>query len=133
MARWTWLFVALLALMALTGCLTGTPADEASQTSVMTTPTSDSAASSPTQPSVATFTPYDCPYYLSVERIDGTTQRSIDRSQNYSNLSTERQSEFRTTLENGDTELGMSLPEEWSSPVIVAYEDERYIVSAFVC
>lgn len=115
MGRWRGLCVVLVAVVTLGGCL-GTP-----------------SGSPPPQTSEVAETTSDCPYYLSVERLDETSHRSVDRTLDYSNLSADRQAEFRTALERGDTELGTALPELWSSPVVVTYRGERYVAGAFVC
>ena len=100
--------VALLALLALTGCLAGGP-----------TPT-DTTSPPPNT---------DCPSVLSV---DPAGEASGDRIE-YADLPEQRQGEFDRALADGSVELGETLPEVWSEPRIVVYDGAEYYAVASVC
>ncbi|QKY21001.1 hypothetical protein B4589_011680 [Halolamina sp. CBA1230] len=96
----------VIALLALSGCLSGGPTETPSPT-----------------PNT------DCPYVLSV---DPAGEASGDRIE-YADLPEQRQGEFDRALADGSVELGETLPEEWSEPRIVEYEGAEYYAVASVC
>lgn len=127
--------LALLALLA--GCTagpgTGSPTNASTTAPTTTTETPTTPVTETTAEPPRTGT-YGCPYYVTVEPA---TDRQIEEAETvlaYANLSAARQSEFdrARTNRNGTITLE-TLPEVWSRPRVVAYEDDRYATVASTC
>ncbi|WP_136717021.1 hypothetical protein [Halorientalis salina] len=122
----------LVLVVSVAGCLDGGTGGSPTASATELTP-SESPTSTPTDtPDVTTAYGTDCPYVVTVDPATDRQLSDTDRTLDYANLSTERQQEFDRALENGSVEMP-TLPDAWSSPVLVHYEGERYYVVAAVC
>jgi hypothetical protein len=126
----------LLLLVFCAGCLS----PQSPTTPASTPPTDDLTATTTATESAETGTSTrrtgystECPYYLQVDvATDGQLSRT-DEDLEYSELPPARQREFEAALAKGSIELGETLPDTWSSPRIVTYQDEQYYAVAYVC
>ena len=126
--------LALLALLA--GCTAGpgtgttnaSTTEPSTTTEPTTTPVTDTTAE---QPQTGT---YGCPYYVTVEPATDRQVAEAETVLAYENLSAARQSEFdRARANQNSTTTLDTLPEVWSRPRVVEYEDKLYATVASTC
>jgi hypothetical protein len=73
-----------------------------------------------------------CPYTVSASPATSGQEGRTDRRVDFGSLSDPRQAEFERMVSEGSVELD-TLPETWSSPVLVDYRGETYYVVAQTC
>ncbi|WP_435319577.1 hypothetical protein [Haloarchaeobius sp. TZWSO28] len=134
MARPALPLLALAAAVVLAGCLGGFTA-----TSTGTTTTAEPTETTTKPPTPPTTTPQttatygtDCPYVLYVDLATAEQRNETDTVRQFSDRSEREQELFEQALENGSVESD-SLPDLWSSPGLVAYQNETYYAVAAVC
>ncbi|MCT9094457.1 hypothetical protein [Haloarchaeobius sp. HME9146] len=123
MARPALPLLALVVAVALAGCLGGFTATNTG------TPTTDPPTTTP-QTTVTYGT--DCPYVLYIDSATAEQRNETDTVRQFRDLSEREQELFEQALENGSVESD-SLPDLWSSPGLVAYQNETYYAVAAVC
>lgn len=83
-------------------------------------------------PSSETYVGTDCPYLVSASTATASQLNRTDRRVDFSDLSDSRQAEFERMVASESVEFE-TLPEAWSSPVLVDYRGATYYVVAQTC
>ncbi|WP_267640904.1 hypothetical protein [Haloarchaeobius amylolyticus] len=141
MARPALPLLALAAVVVLAGCLGGFTAGTETSTTTTEPPTTDPTdtrtdtttdPATPTTTGTPTYRTADCPYILSVEPATVDQREEADTIRQFENRTEREQELFAQALENGSVESD-TLPDLWSSPGVVEYQNETYYVVAAVC